>query len=173
MLSFSMRILMKIFLVILIALFFSCESASKSSNDPNDPMRFGVSLDSLSQLSHECVNRINDFRATENLDPLERWTEAEVCTHESAQSDSETNKAHGAFGSCDEWGQNECPGWNSLESTVDKCLESMWNEKDLGPDVPFSANGHYLNMTNLKYSKVACGFYQTPEGKVWAIQNFK
>jgi hypothetical protein len=160
-------------LVLIVGFLFSCNSPTEEQEDLNDPMRYGISLDSLNRLSISCLERINQFRAAESLEPLERWTEGETCAHESSKSDSETGKAHGAFGACDERAQNECPGWNSLESINEKCLQSMWNENELGPDVSFSENGHYLNMSNLNYTKVACGFYQTPEGKVWAIQNFK
>ena len=33
-------------------------------------------------------------------------------------------------------------------------------------------DNHWLNMSNAKYKKVACGFYQTPTGKWWATQDF-
>ena len=46
----------------------------------------------------------------------------------------------------------------------------MWAE---GPGADFQAHGHYINMSSTKYSKVACGFYKTPGGSVWAIQNFQ
>ena len=41
-----------------------------------------------------------------------------------------------------------------------------------GPGEPFSDHGHYINMTNESYTKVACGFYTTPGGAVWSVQNF-
>ena len=50
------------------------------------------------------------------------------------------------------------------------CMEQMWNE---GPGKDFARHGHYLNMTNPQYTKVAIGFYTTREGKVWSVQNFK
>jgi hypothetical protein len=46
----------------------------------------------------------------------------------------------------------------------------MWDE---GPGEPFSAHGHYINMSNTRYSEVACGFYETPDGKLWSVQNFQ
>ncbi len=168
-----MKVTMIYLLLCLIVFLFSCNSSSESSNPPDNSIGFGVPLDSLDLLSERCVNRINEYRATEGLAPLERWEKAENCTHQSAKNDSETLEAHGSFGDCGERAQNECPGWNSLEATIESCLKSMWDEKNLGPDVPYSQNGHYLNMSNSKYSNVACGFYQTPTGKVWAIQNFK
>ena len=45
--------------------------------------------------------------------------------------------------------------------------------RDEGPGTDFSTHGHYINMSSTKYSAVACGFYQTPGGKFWAVQDFK
>jgi hypothetical protein len=66
--------------------------------------------------------------------------------------------------------QNECPGWPSIDSTVDRCLQAMWDE---GPGEPFSEHGHYLNMSNRRFDRVACGFFETASGDVWAVQNFE
>jgi len=118
----------------------------------------------------QCVDTINNYRATENLPPLQRWQEQETCTDEEAKLDSESEQSHGAFGRCQEKAQNECPGYLSLESTISTCLQQMWEE---GPGEPYEEHGHYINMTNTAYTKVACGFYETPSGNVWAIQNFK
>ncbi len=151
----------------------SLSSSHEQSSSSTDPQVFGATLDSLAKLSVTCVDEINSYRATENLPPLERWVEAEICTHQSSKADSETGNAHGSFGDCNEWAQNECPGWNSLEAIVPNCLKMMWDEKLLGPNVEFSKNGHYLNMSSQTYTKVACGFAKKADGKVWAIQNFK
>jgi hypothetical protein len=43
---------------------------------------------------------------------------------------------------------------------------------DEGPGEPYSAHGHYINMTSTSYSQVACGFYVTSDGSVWIVQNF-
>jgi len=118
----------------------------------------------------QCVDRINEFRATEDLPPLERWRDGESCADSEARSDSITGEAHGAFPSCGERAQNECPGWPSIEATISGCLQMMWDE---GPGEPYSEHGHYINMTNPAYSKVACGFAETSGGSVWAVQNFK
>jgi hypothetical protein len=52
----------------------------------------------------------------------------------------------------------------------------MWDE---GPppvepcdDACFNEHGHYINMTNERYSKVACGFATNAKGEIWAVQNF-
>lgn len=116
-----------------------------------------------------CVSRINAFRATEGKPPMQRWTAAESCSDLEAKSDSETGTPHGAFGDCKEWAQNECPGWGSVQDAVDGCLQSMWDER-LNPG---GEQGHYRSMASDKYTMVACGFYETPGGKVWALQNYR
>jgi hypothetical protein len=117
-----------------------------------------------------CVDRINGFRATLSLPPLAAWTEQGSCTDGEAKSDSETGNAHGAFGACTERAQNECPGWGSVEQTIQGCLQDMWDE---GPGEPYSEHGHFINMSSPDATRVACGFYERPDGKVWAIQNFR
>lgn len=117
-----------------------------------------------------CVSEINKWRATENLPPLQRWNAAETCTDGECKTDSETGKSHSAFGRCTEQAQNECPGWSGKpEQMIVGCLKMMWDEKFK----PAAEQGHYINMKNTRYTKVACGFYVTPAGKVWAIQNFR
>ena len=135
--------------------------------DADAPVDTGDPLESYRQ---RCDDEINRYRATEGKAPYGRWRGAETCTDGEARSDSETGTAHGAFGSCGEWAQNECPGWGSLEDTVTGCLAMMWAE---GPGEPFSEHGHYINMSSTSYSQVSCGFYVTPSGSVWAIQNFQ
>lgn len=128
-----------------------------TENDPYDDAR------------QDCVDQINAYRASVSLPPLERWTGAEDCADGEAASDSRTGTAHGAFGSCDESAQNECPGWGSVDSITSGCLAMMWAE---GPGEPFSEHGHYLNMSSTQYTRVACGFYDGPNG-VWATQDFQ
>jgi hypothetical protein len=130
----------------------------------------GGSSDPLESYRVKCFEQINAYRATLSLPPYQRWTSAEACTDGEAKSDSETGKAHGAFPACGESAQNECPGYPSLDATVTTCLAQMWAE---GPGADFQKHGHYLNMSSTQYSKVACGFYQTAGGPVWAIQNFQ
>ncbi|UQA55288.1 CAP domain-containing protein [Polyangium aurulentum] len=121
--------------------------------------------------STHCVEVINEYRASIGLPAYERWADGEACADGEAKSDAETGKAHGAFPRCGESAQNECPGWNGApETMIDGCLEMMWNE---GPGEDFSQHGHYLNMSNKDYKQVACGFFVTPSGSVWSVQNFK
>ncbi len=118
---------------------------------------------SLEQL---CVDTINQYRATLGLKPYVRWTSAETCSDGEAASDSKTGKAHGAFGTCGEMAQNECPGWSGPPETMIKgCLAAMWAE---GP-----GGGHYENMRSSRYTTAACGFATTSAGKIWSVQNFK
>jgi len=131
---------------------------SSGSKDPYDSAR------------KQCVDQINQYRASLGLSPYARWKEAESCADGEAKSDSESGTAHGAFPSCSEHAQNECPGWPSVDQTVTGCLKMMWDE---GPGPWDEGHGHYINMTSTSYSKVACGFYETPNGSVWAVQDFQ
>jgi Cysteine-rich secretory protein family len=120
-----------------------------------------------------CVDKINMFRATLSLAALTPWTAEDTCTDGEAKSDSVSGTAHGAFGTCTESAQDECPGWGSVDSIAGgtkSCLDQMWAE---GPGTDFSTHGHYINMSNPKYTKVACGYAVTPAGKVWAAQDFR
>jgi len=117
-----------------------------------------------------CVNRINAFRATLDLPPLDRWEGGESCADDEAASDSKTGLAHGAFGQCGESAQNECPGWESTDQVIDGCLQMMWDE---GPGEPYSEHGHYINMTSESAAQVACGFHETDDGSIWSVQNFR
>ncbi len=97
---------------------------------------------------------------------LTRWTAEEKCASSQAQSDSKSGAAHGAFGTCSEYGQNECPGWpGPAGDMIPSCLKMMWGE---GP-----GGGHYENMKATRYTQVSCGFYTLPDGSVWAVQNFR
>jgi Cysteine-rich secretory protein family len=131
-------------------------------------------LPSTGDPAEDCVRRINQLRwECQCLPPLERWTDAESCADQHAEYDS-TRSPHAGFRDdiCANggFGQNECPGWGSTQNVIEGCLQSMWNE---GPGEPFSEHGHYINMTNPRHSMVACGFYTTPDGQIWAVQNFQ
>jgi len=130
----------------------------------------GGGSDDYADARIRCVDRTNELRASIGLAPIPRLASAEPCVDGQAKSDSETGEAHGAFDACvDEvkgWrgvAQNECPGYASVESALGGCLDMMWAE---GP-----GGGHYDNMTG-KSTHTACGFYTTPKGKVWMVQDF-
>ena len=126
-----------------------------------------------STAAQACVDHINALRNTLGLPALARWDGAETCADGQAESDSETGIAHGAFGKCEESGQCECPGWNSLtgnaSSIVPGCLDMMWAE---GPPTDGKLN-HYEIMTSTSYTMVSCGFYTTSTGSVWAVQDYR
>lgn len=118
-----------------------------------------------------CVDTINEYRASIGLPDYQRWTAEESCADGQAASDAASGTAHGAFGSCGESAQNECPGWpGPPESMITGCLDLMWAE---GPGADFATHGHYINMSSTSYTKVACGFHVLPNGDVWAVQDFK
>lgn len=113
-----------------------------------------------------CVATINEYRQKKGLAPYARWTEQESCADGEAKSDATTNRAHGAFGKCQEFAQNECPGWPGPAGTmIPDCLKAMWAE---GP-----GGGHYEAMASTKYTKVACGFGTAGSGTIWSVQNFR
>jgi hypothetical protein len=121
--------------------------------------------------SRLCVDIINGYRASIGRPPLARWTEKEACAEDQGFADAESGRPHSAFGQCTEWAQNECPNWpGPPEQMIDDCLAMMWAE---GPGEPYSEHGHYINMANPGYTKVACGFAVLSNGRVWAIQNFR
>ena len=51
---------------------------------------------------------------------------------------------------------------NTLRGIIDGCLQAMWDE---GPGKRFSKHGHYINMSNPSYERVACGFAKS--GTAW------
>jgi hypothetical protein len=118
-----------------------------------------------------CLETINGYRASVGLPALSDWTEKEGCADGQAERDAGSGDPHGAFGSCGESAQNECPDWpGPPESAIVPCLGMMWEE---GPGTDYSRHGHYLNMTNPSYTKVACGFHEKGDGTVWAVQDFR
>jgi hypothetical protein len=144
------------------AFVLACSSGSATAPGPNGG-------DGTTEQA--CVDKINAYRATLSLPALARWTDLEACADGQAQSDSSSGTAHGAFGKCAEMAQNECPGWpGPPASMIGGCLDMMWAE---GPGADFATHGHYINMSSTKYTKVACGFYTLPNGKVWSVQDFR
>jgi hypothetical protein len=129
----------------------------------------------------DCVTRVNQFRACVCLPPLPRWKDGEACADQDAQYDSQHNSAHAGFqaGICTSGNaQDECPGWASTTQVISQCLAQMFGEGP-PPATPctgacYSSHGHFINMTGTSYaSGVACGFYTTSTGSLWAVQNFK
>jgi uncharacterized protein YkwD len=117
-----------------------------------------------------CIDRVNELRATVGLPPYEAWPENASCADAQAMSDGQAQDAHSAFGDCPNFAQNECPGYKSLESVLTSCLDAMWGE---GPGPFDDGHGHYVNMTSTEYTKMTCGFATSPDGKIWAVQDFR
>jgi len=144
---------------------------------------------STGDIRQDCVNRVNQFRTTcACLKPLARWTAGEACADMDAQYDGMKDVGHaGAMANICDWGaaQDECPGDPSDQYVISMCLQQMWSE---GPppagttiaecespqmlDSCYEVHGHFINMSDPNVNQVACGFYTTSSGAVWAAQNF-
>ena len=128
----------------------------------------------------DCVDRINQF-LTECacLPALERRKDGEACADKMAEYDAVHDSFHAGAQAqiCTPGGsQNECPGYSSNTQVIGLCMQQMWDE---GPPPTadcsgecYEMHGHFINMTDKNIKKVACGFYTTDKGKVWAVQNF-
>ena len=117
----------------------------------------------------DCVARINQLRRKcQCLPPLKRWKDGEACANDGQHG------IHKGFNAkiCEPQGyaQNECPAWPSAGQIVEGCLQRMWDE---GPGKRFSKHGHYVNMSNPSFKRVACGFAKDSNGEVWSVQNFR
>lgn len=134
-----------------------------------------------------CLAKINEYRATENLKPLALAAEEkQTCTDDEAAADLASGKAHGHFGDCGESAQNSGPNFTAswlknATGVSDYYLEMMWSEKqlvesgkaDLNSAADFSKIGHYKNMRSASYTKVACGIALSSDGKKgWFNVNF-
>lgn len=135
---------------------------------------------STGDIHQDCVDRINQFRVQcACLPPLERRLDGEACADQMAEYDAGKGMAHAGARDriCQPGGsQNECPGYRSTNQVISLCLQQMWDEGP-PPMQPcegdcFQKHGHFINMTSTSSTKVACGFFTTPSGQVWAVQNF-
>jgi hypothetical protein len=144
-------------------------TSTTTTTDPSTSTTTG-GVDPDEAATQLCVDTINMYRATLGLPALARWKDAEDCSDAECLSDGMTGTPHGAFGMCGEFAQNECPGWpGDPADMITGCLEVMWAE---GPGEDFNLHGHYINMSNPDYTKVACGF-APGMGGIWAVQNFQ
>lgn len=131
-------------------------------------------------LQQDCVNRINQFLTQcACLPPLKRRTDGEACANQMAKYDADHDEAHAGVRAmiCQPGGaQNSCPGYGSNNQVIGLCLQQMWDEgPPPRPDCTgdcYQEHGHFINMTDPEVTQVACGFYTTESGKVWAVQNF-
>ena len=135
---------------------------------------------STGDIHQDCVDRINQFLTQcACLPALTRRKDGEACADQMAEYDATMNSAHaGAIAQiCQPGGsQNECPGYSSNTQVIGLCMQQMWDEgpppTDPCTDSCYETHGHFINMTDKDVTQVACGFYTTAQGKVWATQNF-
>jgi hypothetical protein len=130
----------------------------------------------------DCVARVNQFRACVCLPPLQEWKDGEACANQDSMYDAQhqSDGAHAGFKAkiCAAGNaQDECPGYRSNDQVISGCLQQMFNEGP-PPMMPCSGtcyqqHGHFINMTNTRYTSIACGFFTNTDGKIWAVQNFK
>lgn len=128
----------------------------------------------------DCLAKINEYRATENLKPLALASEEkQACVDKQSADDLASNVAHGHFGDCGEFAQNSGPNfsgsWQKNASAVaEYYLKMMWEdekalvesgERDPEKSEDYSYIGHYINMRSKSYTKVACGIALDADGK--------
>ena len=135
---------------------------------------------STGDIHQDCVDRINQFLTQcACLPALTRATDGEACADQMAAYDAAMNSAHaGAIANiCTPSGsQNECPGYASNNQVISLCMQQMWDEgtppTSSCTGTCYEQHGHYINMTDPSVHRVACGFFTTSSGQVWAAQNF-
>lgn len=167
------------------------QTASSSSKKPESSSAASSSSVSNSFFSEDwrqkCLEKINEYRATENLEPLTLASEEkQTCTDQQAADDLADNKAHGHFGDCGEGAQNSGPNFTTswrktATEATEAFLKMMWEdekalvtsgERDPDKKEDYSYIGHYLNMKG-NYKTVACGIALTEDGKKgWLNINF-
>ena len=128
----------------------------------------------------DCLAKINEYRATEDLEPLTLASEEkQTCADKQSADDLKSNKAHGHFGDCGEFAQNSGPNFNAkwqknATAVAEYYLKMMWEEekalvtsgeRDPNKSEDYPYIGHYLNMKNTSYTKVACGITLSEDGK--------
>jgi hypothetical protein len=143
------------------------------SQQPVSPQQPGVSQpatsDRYAAARKVCLDESNAYRARLGLPPLVARPDKAACSDTDARGDATAGTVHGGSGQCGLSAQNECPGWpGPADGMVKDCLKSMFDE---GPGEPYSAHGHFINMTNKSYRGLECGFYEAG-GKVWLVQNY-
>lgn len=153
----------------------SSSGSTSSGSGGGSGSSSGSSSDPFAAARQECVQTINSYRATLNPPSaaLMENTAEEPCVDGQAKADYTSMTPHSAFGQCQEFAQNECPGWPGPATAIvsymsSSCLDQMWAE---GPP-PQGQDNHWLNMENPQYTKVACGFYLDAQGTLWATQDF-
>jgi hypothetical protein len=133
------------------------------------PVPASAVVDPYAAARQQCINETNSYRARLGLPALVPNPGKYACTDVDARGDAQNGTVHGGSGKCDFGAQNECPSWpGPAGQMVSRCLASMFAE---GPGEPYSAHGHYINMTSKEYRSLACGFFEM-NGRVWLVQNY-
>jgi len=173
--------------------------ADTSTPDTSTPDTGTItSSDGFATVRTACINEINRLRATQSLPPytLVNTTTINTCVDGQATSDEASGVAHQAWESgvdaCNGNGQDECEGYGNTTTGIVQCLDAMWNEKNNsdcagcigcqdengcancnfsgGPNGNPPECGHYVNMSAVWFTSVACGFAAAPG--TWSAQNF-
>lgn len=122
----------------------------------------------------DCLAKINEYRATEDLKPLTLASEEkQTCADKQSADDLKTNEAHGHFGDCGEFAQNSGPNFSgnfqkNASAVAEYYLKMMWEDEKAKAEkgvTEYAQIGHYLNMKNTSYTKVACGITLSEDGK--------
>lgn len=126
-----------------------------------------------------CLDIVNEYRATENLEPLSMASEEkQACVEKQSADDLASGAAHGHFGNCGEGAQNSGPNvrivaGKTYDYYAQMCLKMMWEDEkalvtsgkaSLDNDADYSKIGHYKNMKG-NYKTLACGFAESSDGK--------
>ena len=122
----------------------------------------GVSGDAAA----DCVATINTYRLAHGRKPLFRWTDVDACANGQAATDGVAGVYRTQLGKCGESAQNECGRYQGPPSAmIRNCLSSMYAE---GP-----GGLHFDLMMSATFQEVSCGFGVAPDGRIWAVQDFR
>ena len=163
------------------------DAESSSSTAKNSPESSAEAKSSSSEASakedtgfinegwrEDCLAKINEYRATEDLKPLTLASEEkQTCADKQSADDLKTNEAHGHFGDCGEFAQNSGPNFSgnwqkNATAVAEYYLKMMWEDEKAKAEkgvTEYAQIGHYLNMKNTSYTKVACGITLSEDGK--------
>lgn len=130
----------------------------------------GVDSSVVLEMHEFCVAEVNKHRAAAGVAPLARWGTNEACVDGQALSDYTAGRTHSNVTACTETGQAACLEWPSADpnASLRGCIQAMWDE---GPG-DFATHSNYETLAKTSFTKVACGIYLTPGGKLWAELDF-
>jgi hypothetical protein len=174
------------------------DSSAPDTSAPAPDSGTVTSDDGFGAIRTACIDEINRLRATQSLPPytLNNTDAEDMCVDQQATADEAAGVAHQSWennypsAACDGNGQDECEGYGNTVSGITSCLDDMWNEKNQSDcagcvgcqnengcnNCNFSGTGgqpecgHYVNMSAVWFTSVACGFSAAPG--TWAAQNF-